>query len=95
MVPEGIPWKNYTINGACALASVLIGQRGGALRGIIREQKDAVQQLFESNGWPWNAEVTDVCEAESTALCTSLDNPHSIESAHSYSNCPPFKAFES
>ena len=32
------------------------------LRGINDEQKDAVQQLFESNGWPWNVEVTDVCK---------------------------------
>ena len=38
-----------------------MGQRGGALWGINGEQKDAVQQLFESNGWPWNVEVTDVC----------------------------------
>ena len=32
------------------------------LRGINREQKDTVQQLFESNGWPWTVEVTDVCK---------------------------------
>ena len=46
---------------------------GGALRGINREQKDVVQQLFESNGWPRNVEVADVCETESTALSTSLN----------------------
>ena len=40
-----------------------------------REQKDAVQQLFESNGWPWNFEVSDVCETENTALPTSLNKP--------------------
>ena len=51
------------------------GQWGGALRGISCEQKDAVQQLFESNRWPWNVEVTDVCETESTALPTSRDKP--------------------
>ena len=35
--------------------------KGAGLRGCInREQQDAVQQLFETNGWPWNAEVTDV-----------------------------------
>ena len=45
----------------CALAAILIWAKGGAFRGIHREQKDAVQQLFESNGWPWNVEVTDVC----------------------------------
>ena len=44
------------------------GQWGGALRGISRKQKDTIQQLFESNGWPWNVEVTDVCETESIAL---------------------------
>ena len=38
------------------------------MRGINREQKDPVQQLFESDGWPWNVEVTNVCETESTAL---------------------------
>ena len=37
------------------------GQKGGALRGINHEQKGAVQYLFESNSWPWNVEVTDVC----------------------------------
>ena len=51
------------------------GQRGGTLRGINCEWRDEVQQLFESNGWPWNVEVTDVCETESTALSTSLDKP--------------------
>ena len=54
---------------ACALASIL---RSWALRGINREQTDAVQQLFESNSWPWNLEAADVCETESTALPTSL-----------------------
>ena len=44
------------------------------LRGINHEQKDAVQQLFESNGWPWNVEVTDVCETESTAHSSRLDD---------------------
>ena len=44
------------------------------LRGINDEQKDAVQQLFESNGWPWNVEVTDVCKTESTAHSSRLDN---------------------
>ena len=38
------------------------------------EQKDAVQQLFESNGWPWTVEVTDVCKTESTAHFSWLDN---------------------
>ena len=59
------------------------GQRGGTLRGINCEQKDAVQQLLESNGWPGNVEVTDVCETESTALSLSLDKPRPF-----YSNCP-------
>ena len=45
-------------------------------RGINHEQKDAVQQLFESNSWPWNVEVTDVCDTESTTLSASLDKPH-------------------
>ena len=49
-------------------------------RGINLEQKDAVQQLFESNGWPWNVEVTDVCEIESTALSMSLDKPRPFAS---------------
>ena len=49
------------------------GQRDGALRGINHEQKDTVQLLFESNGWTWNAEVTSVCETESTALTMSVD----------------------
>ena len=31
------------------------------------------QQLFESNGWSLNVEVTDVCETQRTALSTSLD----------------------
>ena len=44
------------------------------LRGINHEQKDAVQQLFESNGWPWNVEVTDVCKTESTAHSSRLDD---------------------
>ena len=63
------------------------GQRGGALRGINREQKDAVQRQFESNGWPWNAEVTDVCVKLKTQRCisTSLDKPRPFL----------FKAFES
>ena len=38
------------------------------MRGINHKQKDAVQQLFESSGWPWNVEVTNVCETESTVL---------------------------
>ena len=63
---------------------------GGALRDINCEQKDAVQQLFENNGWPWNVEVTDVCETESTALSMSLAKPRPF-----YSNSPCFKAFES
>ena len=46
---------------------------GPGFEGINREQKDAVQQLFENNGWPWNVEVTDVRETESTALSTPLD----------------------
>ena len=29
---------------------------------------------FKSNGWPWNVEMTDVCEAESTAHSSRLDN---------------------
>ena len=41
----------------------------------MKRKIDAVQQLFESNGWPWNAEITDVCETESTVLSTSLDKP--------------------
>ena len=44
------------------------------LRGINHEQKDAIQQLFESNGWPWNVEMTSVCETESTAHSLWLDN---------------------
>ena len=44
------------------------------LRGINREQKDAVQQLFESNGWPWTVEVTDVCKTDSTAHSSRLDD---------------------
>ena len=44
------------------------------LRGINHEQKDAGQQLFESNGWPWTGEVTDVCETESTAHSSRLDD---------------------
>ena len=68
-------------------------QRGRALRGINREQKDAVQQLFESNGWPWNFEVTDIeCETESTALSMSLAKPCPTSLC---SNCPHFQAFES
>ena len=50
-----------------------IGNSKHGQRGINLEQKDAVQQLFESNSWPWNAEVTDVCETEGTGLSTSLD----------------------
>ena len=44
------------------------------LRGINHEQKDAVKQPFESNGWPWNVEVTDVCKTESTAHSSRLDD---------------------
>ena len=44
------------------------------LRGINHEQKDAVQQLFESNGWPWNVEMTYVCKTESTAQSSRLDD---------------------
>ena len=59
----------------CTCVYLSLGQRGRALRGINREQKDTVtvQQLFESNGWPLNVEVTDVCETENTVLSTSLD----------------------
>ena len=39
------------------------------------EQKDTARQLFESNGWLWNGEATDVCKTESTTLSTSLDKP--------------------
>ena len=49
------------------------GQWGGALRGIHREQKDAVQQLFESNGWLGMLKWPMWCETESTALSTSLE----------------------
>ena len=58
------------------------GQWGGALRGISRKQKDTIQQLFESNGWPWNVEVTDVCETEGIALhvhVTRLAPPFCIQ----------------
>ena len=48
------------------------------MRDINHEWKEAVQQLFESNGWPWNAEVTNMCETESTALSTTLDKPRSF-----------------
>ena len=51
------------------------GQKAETLRGINHEQKDVVLQLFESNGWPWNVELTDVCETESIALSMSLDKP--------------------
>ena len=51
------------------------GQRGGALRDINSEQKDTVQQLFESNSWPWNVELTNAHETESTALSASLEKP--------------------
>ena len=54
---------------------ISVWAKGQGFRGINREQKDAVQQFFKSNGWPWNGEVTDVCETESTALSTSLDKP--------------------
>ena len=57
-------------------ASILIWSKGWGFEGHNHEQKDAVQQLFKSNSWPWNVEVTDVCETESTALSTSLDKPH-------------------
>ena len=57
----------------CTCVYLNLGQRGRALRGINREQKDTVQQLFESNGWPLNVEVTDVSETENTVLSTSLD----------------------
>ena len=56
---------------ACALTSILIWAKGQCSQGINREQKDKVRQLFECNGWPWNVEVTDTCETESTALSTS------------------------
>ena len=49
------------------------GQWGGALRGIHREQKDAVQQMFESNGWRGMLKWAMWCETESTALSTSLE----------------------
>ena len=39
-------------------------------------QKNTVQQLFESNRWPWNVKVTDVCKTESTTLSTSPDKFH-------------------
>ena len=35
------------------------------LRGVNCEQRDSVPQLFESNGWPGNVEVTDTCDTES------------------------------
>ena len=31
--------------------------------------------MFESSGWPWNVEVTKMCETESTALSMSPDKP--------------------
>ena len=52
-----------------------LGKKGGALMGINLEDKDAIRQLFESNGWPGNVQATDVCGTESTALSTSLDKP--------------------
>ena len=60
--------KVYLHEGSAKFAHVQshqfqFGQRGGALRGINHEQKGAVQHLFESNSWPWNVEVTDVCKA--------------------------------
>ena len=45
------------------------------LRGINCEQRVSVPQLFESNGWPRNVEVTDMCDTESAALSVSLDKP--------------------
>ena len=51
-------------------------QWGKALRGIKHEQKDAVQQLSECNGWLWNVEVTDVCETKGTAL--SMSTPQAL-----------------
>ena len=62
---------------ACALVSDLIWAKGPGFGVINHEQMDAVQQVFESNSWPRNVEVTDVCETESTALSTSLDKPWS------------------
>ena len=44
------------------------------LKGINREQKDAIQQLFQSNGWPWTVEMTDVCETDSTAHSSRIDD---------------------
>ena len=49
-------------------ASILIWANGWGFEGHNHEQKDAVQQQFKSNSWPWNVEVTDVCETESTML---------------------------
>ena len=46
---------------ACTLTPVLIWAKGWGLEGHNCEQKDAVLQLFESNSWPWNVEVTSVC----------------------------------
>ena len=43
--------------------------------GNNREQEDAARQLFESNGWPWDVEVTYVCETESTALSVTRQAP--------------------
>ena len=60
---------------ACALASILIWAKGRGFEGIHREQKDAVQQLFDSKAVPWNGEGTDVCGTKSIALYTSLDKP--------------------
>ena len=60
---------------ACTFMSILIWAKGWCFEGHNFEQEDAVLQLFESNSWPWNVEVTNVCETESTALSTSLDKP--------------------
>jgi len=61
---------------ACALLSALIWAKGiEEHKSWTESEKDAVQRLFQSNSQPWNVEVTDVCEIESTALSTSLDKP--------------------
>ena len=76
--------------GMRTFVSILIWAKGRGFEGINRQQKDAVQQLFESNGWPWNVEVTSVCETESTALTMSVDKPRPF-----VVKFPRFKAFES
>lgn len=65
------------------------------LKGINHEQKDAVQQLFERNGWPWNVEVTDVCGTESSASSKLDDVPRSPPLALSLNWRPTFSVSDS